>query len=138
MALVNAGRPPSVGSFSRSAMTTRLCGEVESALRQSHCTVQLSGTMICSSPFRCPLIKALPSAPRVIWSARVTAFADSSTTSQPGAASAGTRASAAGVCAAARPTEGPIAHREAAAATPKSLLGRTIGRSGPLFRSSVP
>ena len=52
IALVNAARPPSVGSFSRSAITTRLCGDVESALRQSHCTVQLSGTMIWTSPFR--------------------------------------------------------------------------------------
>jgi len=51
-ALVKAARPPSVGSFSRSAITTRLCGDVESALRQSHCTVQLSGTMIWTSPFR--------------------------------------------------------------------------------------
>ena len=61
IALVNTARPPSVGSFSRSAMTTRLCAAVESALRQSHCTVQLSGTTIWSSPLRCPLISAEPS-----------------------------------------------------------------------------
>ena len=35
-----------MGSFSRSCITTRLCGEVESALRQSQVTVQPSGTAL--------------------------------------------------------------------------------------------
>src|SRR5882672_6225641 len=58
MALLNAARPPSSGIFSRWTMTTRLCGETESALRQFHRTVQPSGTMIRASPARKPLIRA--------------------------------------------------------------------------------
>ena len=49
------GRPPSVGSFSRSAMTTRLWTAFESAERQSHWTVQPSGTMTCRS--RPPIVR---------------------------------------------------------------------------------
>jgi hypothetical protein len=58
IALVNTGRPPSVGSFSRSAITTRLWGAVESAECQSHATVQPSGTTTCTAPSRWPLMSA--------------------------------------------------------------------------------
>ncbi len=50
IALSNAGRPPSVGSFSRSAMTTRLCGALESADCQFQRTVQSSGTTTWTPP----------------------------------------------------------------------------------------
>ena len=58
MALSNAGRPPSVGSFSRSAITTRLWAAFESADRHSHWTVQPSGTITCRRAPDCPLMSA--------------------------------------------------------------------------------
>ena len=85
IALVNGGRPPSVGSFSRSCITTRLCGEVESALRQSQVTVHPSGTTTCAPPSRTPARRADGSpGVRVTSSARCTVRAAESAVIQAG------------------------------------------------------
>src|SRR5215213_225053 len=94
IALVNTARPPSVGSFSRSSMTTRLCAAVESAERQSHCTVQLSGTFTWSSPARAPLMSG-PAGPGVTTRAMVMVLAASSETSQAGRDESGLEAAGA-------------------------------------------
>src|SRR3954469_17295179 len=86
MALVNAARPPSSGSFSRWTITTRLCAVV-SALRQFHLTVQPSGTMILAEPFRWPLMSAEGAPVRLATSSvRVAVLPAESTASQSGAA----------------------------------------------------
>ncbi|HEY9013903.1 MAG TPA: hypothetical protein VIM84_02425, partial [Gemmatimonadales bacterium] len=58
IALLNEGRPPSRGIFSRCTMTTRLWGDAASALRQLHLTVHPTGTITLAFPARYPLIKA--------------------------------------------------------------------------------